>query len=74
MLRNAGLPVKLALIGFVVICGLMAPLVTWVMIASDEKPERIEILQAAQKAPDSPPDQDRPPGQDRPASPPPGRS
>ena len=77
-MRNAGLPVKLALVGFVVICGLTALLVAWVMIVSGEKPERIEILQAAQRAPDSPPDQDRPPGlsrtpdQDRTPSPPDG--
>ncbi len=58
-MRNARLPVKLVLIGFVVICGLTTLIVPWVITAS-EKPKRIEILQAAQKTPDSPPGQGRP--------------
>jgi hypothetical protein len=71
MLRNAGLPVKLALVGFVMVCGLTVPLVAWVMVASGSSPERIEISRAAEKdltppptTSDGSPDRTRPLDQD----------
>ena len=76
MLRNAGLPVKLALVGFVMVCGLTVPLVAWVMVASGSSPGRIEISRVAEKdlaqsptTPDGSPDRNRPLDQDRPSGP-----
>ncbi len=51
MFREAGLPVRLALVGFVLVIGFTAR-VAWVAVGSEEdEPGRVDVSQIAQKVP-----------------------
>lgn len=51
MLREAGLPVKLALVGFVLVIGFTARMAWVTVVSPGGEPGHVEVSQVAQKAP-----------------------